>query len=202
MAKPLNFKINSQVYGLEPLKLDRKKLYGGKQKLVLDDNHNECNTISLFSDRSIIIPKGGLGLGSISEDGKWVDKFDMVYVDLQGEAVDLVPSSFDSVIELKETVSVETFLEHNITSIYSLQGEENHPAFVGAIAGNKRIFTFIFNFRADYEGDPAFIVENAGELFVLIGKKIEFDFISLDEAGAFEDGDSSEDEDEFDFSMM
>ena len=60
---------------------------------------------------------------------------------------------------------IEFLLEHNITSIYSLQGEENYPNFVKAVADNKDIFTFVFNYRADYEGDPAFVLENDGEVF-------------------------------------
>ena len=99
---------------------------------------------------------------------------------------------------------IEFLLEHNITSIYSLQGEENYPNFVKAVADNKDIFTFVFNYRADYEGDPAFVLENDGEVFVLVGKKIEFEFIGLDGAGALdeEELDTEEVEDEFDFAMM
>ena len=68
---------------------------------------------------------------------------------------------------------------------------------------NKEIFTFEFNFRADYEGDPAFLVENEGEVFVLVGKKIEFEFIGLEESGVLDEEETTEDEeDEFDFSMM
>ena len=204
MARPLNFKIGKQVFDLVPLKLDRKKLYGWSEKIVLDTQDEPCNTLTLFQDKSMIIPKGGTGLGSISEDGNWIEKSDMMYVDEDGSSAELVPSSYDGEIELKETVSIEFFLEHNITSIYSLQGEEKHPDFVKAVAGNDEIFTFVFNYRADYEGDPAFVLENDGEVFVLVGKKIEFEFIGLDGAGALdeEEPETEEVEDEFDFAMM
>ena len=203
MAKPLIFKINNQIYDLEPLKLDRKKLYGWTEKIVLDDEENECNTLSLYSDLAMIIPKGGTGLGTIGEDGTWVEKSDMMYINEDGSPAVLVPSSYDGEIDLNETVTHEIFLEHNITSVYSLQGEENHPNFVKAIQDNKEIFTFEFNFRADYEGDPAFLVENEGEVFVLVGKKIEFEFIGLEESGVLDEEETTEDEeDEFDFSMM
>ena len=204
MAKPLNFKIKDQVFDLEPVKLDRKKLYGWNEKVVLDDKDNECKTLSLYSELAMIIPKGGTGLGAINSDGRWVEKSDMVYVNEDGSPAVLVPSSYDGVIELNESVPLEYFLEHNIVSVYSLQGEENHPDFVSALKENDEIFTFIFNFRADYEGDPAFLVENDGEVFVLVGKKIEFEFLGLDESGVLdeEEDESSEDEDEFDFSMM
>ena len=203
MAKPLLFKIDNQVYDLEPLKLDRKKLYGWVDKVVLDNNDNECKSLSLYPEMSMIIPSGGVGLGSISHDGTWVEKSDMVYVQEDGSPAKLVPSSYDGEIDLNTSVSLELFLEHNITSVYSLQGEENHPNFVKAIQDNKEIFTFEFNYRADYEGDPAFVIENGGEVFILVGKKIEFEFIGLHETAELDDEeDSEESEDEFDFSMM
>ena len=204
MAKPLNFKINDTVFDLEPLKLDRKKLYGWSEKIVLDTDNQECNTLSLYPDMAMIIPKGGIGLGTISEDGNWVEKSDMMYINEDGTSASLVPSSYDGEIILDKTVTLEEYLSHNITSVYSLQGEENHPNFVKAIQDNKDIFTFIFNYRADYEGDPAFLIENDGEVFVLIGKKITFEFIGLDEAGVLDDEDDTveDEDDEFDFSMM
>ena len=205
MARPLIFRIGPNDYPLEPLKLERKKLYGWSEKIALDNNGDKCNTVSLYSTESMIIPKGGLGLGALNEDNQWVEKNDLVHVDADGNKAELVPSSFDAPIELDETVNSEIFLEHNITAVYSLQGEENHPDFVKAIQDQKDIYTFIFNYRADYEGDPAFVIENKGELFVLVGKKIEFVMIGIADEGVLDneaDDSSEEDEDEFDFAMM
>lgn len=93
MAKPLNFKIGDQIYDLEPLKLDRKKLYGWVEKIVLDVDDNECNTLSLFPDKAMLIPKGGISQGTITENGNWIDKSDMMYVNNDGTPAELVPSS-------------------------------------------------------------------------------------------------------------
>ncbi len=205
MAKPLIFQIGSGEYSLEPLKLDRKKLYGWSEKIALDKNGDECNTVSLYGEESMILPKGSTGLGSLGDDGRWVEKSDMHYVDIDGNEASLVPSSFGTPIVLQEKVSIEIFLEHNITAIYSLQGEENCPDFVKTIQDESEIYTFEFNYRADYEGDPAFVLENGGELFVLVGKKIEFEMIGLNDEGILDeitDDASEEEEDEFDFSMM
>ena len=201
MAKPLKFKVNNTVYNLEPKKLDRKKLYGWKEITALDTNGNGCTALSLYPKLGIIIPKGGVGLGVISEEGNWVEKSDMMYINEDGSPAPLVPSSYDGEIELNKTVSLEFFLEHNIVSIYALQGEENVPEFIQAIKETEEIFTFTFNYRADYEGDPAFLIENGGEIFVLVGKKIEFEFIGIEERGIL-DEDEEETEEEFDFFMM
>lgn len=205
MGKPLIFKLGEVEYDLEPLKLERKKLYGSIEKVALDGNGDTCSASSLYSELSIIIPKGGTSLGSIDDNGNWVEKSDTKYVYADGTDASLTASSFDAPIELNTTTSIENFLEHNITSIYSLQGEENHPDFVKAIQDKEEIYTFEFNYRADYEGDPAFMIENEGELFILVGKKIEFEFIGLADEGVLDGEDEEieeEVEDEFDFSMM
>jgi len=204
MPKPLIFKIDSNEYDLEPLKLERKKLYGSSEKIALDANENTCSALSLLPELSMILPKGSTSLGSLDNKGNWIDKSDMKYINEDGSDATLVPSSFDNPIDLHSTISPEYFLEHNITSIYSLQGEENHPSFVKAIQEEKDIFTFEFNYRADYEGDPAFVIENEGEIFILVGKKIEFEFLGLEDEGKLdnEDEETEEVEDEFDFSMM
>ncbi|WP_348653227.1 hypothetical protein, partial [uncultured Sulfurimonas sp.] len=192
-------------YDLEPLKLDRKKLYGSSEKIALDNEDNICNAVSLYPELSMLIPKGGTALGSVNIQGNWIEKSDMKYINEDGTDATIVSSSFDAPIELSSTVSIEHYLEHNITSIYSLQGEENHPDFVKAIQEQKEVYTFEFNYRADYEGDPAFVLENDGEVFVLVGKKIEFEFIGLNDEGTLDSEDEEieeEVEDDFDFSMM
>jgi len=206
MARALNFKIKDQVFDLEPLKLERKKLYGWSEKIVLDEDENPCDTFTLYPKFSMLIPKGGVGLGNIDKNGQWVEKSDIIYVNIEDNSIaKLVPSSYDTEIELSDTVSVECFLEYNITAVYSLQGEENHPNFVKAIKESKEIFTFIFNYRTGYEGDAAFLIENDGEIFILVGQKVEFSFLGLEESGILdetEEEDSESDDDEFDFSMM
>ena len=44
---------------------------------------------------AMIIPKSGVSLGVINEDGNWVDKSDMIYVDEDTNEAVAVPSSFD-----------------------------------------------------------------------------------------------------------
>ena len=205
MAKPLVFKIGSNEYDLEPLKLDRKKLYGSSEKIALDNDDGVCSAVSLYPELSMILPKGSTALGSLDASGNWAEKSDIKYINEDGSDAQLKPSSFDAPIELNDTVPIETFLEHNVTSIYSLQGEENHPDFVKTIIEQKDIFTFEFSYRTDYSADSAFVIENDGEIFILVGRKVEFEFLGLSDEGELDSDDEENDEeveDEFDFSMM
>ena len=203
MAKELIFKMQGKEYGLEPVKLDRKKLYGWTEKTALDDNGDECAIVSIDETGTIIIPKGGTGSGIIDSGGNWLDKSSLITVDSEGNPAEKVVSSFNAPIDLAETVSLNEFLEHSITSIYSLQGEENCPELINAIKASKGIYYFYFNYRDSFEPSPAFLILKDEELFVLVGKKNIFEFIELENAGFLEEEEiETEDEDELDFSMM
>jgi hypothetical protein len=203
LAKPLTFLFNANEVQLEPVKLDRKKLYGWTDKLTLDKNSQECKLVSIDTNGATLIPAGGLGQGILDDQGSWVERSELIAVDENGSPAEMLPSSFDTPIKLENSISIEEFLDHYITAIYTMQGEENCPDFVKAIAGGP-IYTFDFNYRSSYEPSPAFLVENSGELFLLVGKKSEFEFIGLEQAGYLDEDDDSSDveEDPFDFSMM
>jgi len=203
LAKPLTFILDTNEVQLEPVKLDRKKLYGWTDKVTLDEKKQECKLVSIDSSGATLIPSGGLGQGILDDNGAWVERKELIAVDENGAPAEMLPSSFDAPIKLDKSVSIEEFLDHYITAIYTMQGEENCPDFVKAIVAGP-IYTFDFNYRASYEPSPAFLVENGGELFLLVGKKSEFEFIGLEQAGYLDEDDDSSDveEDPFDFSMM
>ena len=204
MGKALTFNLNRIEYSLEPVKLERKKLYGWTETLVLDKKGKKCKTALIDQTGTLVIPKGGLSSGILNSLGNWVDKSELIQVDSVGNHAEQIPSSFDSAIELKEKISADEFLEYNITSIYSLKGEENCPDLIETVTNVEGIFSFEFNFRASYDPSSAFLVESKGELFVLIGQKNEFEYIGLENSGLLDEDDDSEenDDDELDFSMF
>lgn len=203
MAKELQFTLNDKLFSLEVLKLERKKLYGWTDKVAVNAKDEPCKTVSFMEDEGVLLPKSSSGLGSVNEKGNWVDKSELIAYDESGEEAPLVPSSFDAPILLDTKITEEELLEHNITSVYSLQGEELYPDFIEYTKNIDGIYTFEFNYRADYEGDPAFLVENEGELFVMVGKKTTYGFVGLEETAVLdEDEENGEELDEFDFGMM
>ena len=55
-------------------KVDRAKLYGYKELLVLDENGETCEMATLAEDGHTVVGKGGTGMGYLSADGQWCDK--------------------------------------------------------------------------------------------------------------------------------
>jgi len=197
MGKGLKFKLNSHLFGIEPVKIERKKLYGFNKTLVYDESGHECETANLDEGESGIIPKGGLGLGILSPEGLWVDRSSLKAVDLNGEDAELVQSSYDCEIVLDRKVSAETFLEYCITGFYELQ----NSSFAAAVGYD--IYIFDYCYRASYEPSAAFILINGETAFMLVGYKASFEMLSLPEEVFLDDEDEEENEDdEIDFSMM
>ena len=89
-------------------------------------------------------------------------KNELIAVDEKGEPAEKLLSTFEAPVDLETEVSVEEFLDHYITSIYTLKGEENCPEFVRAIVKGP-IYAFQFSFRGGFTCDPAFLVESKGE---------------------------------------
>lgn len=197
MARTLTFVLEKKEYSLSPNKLNRKKLYGWKDVVPYDQNNEECRVYSIDESGTFIIPRGGSSLGMIDDQGRWVDKSELTAVDDEANPVEIVPSSFSGPVVLKKTTTIEDFLDHSITSVYSLEGE--CPDFLNAIKATDGLYTFVFNWRDDYEGDPAFIIESDGKLYVLVGKRNEFDFLSLPQTGSIEEIEEEEVEEEIDF---
>jgi hypothetical protein len=203
MARHLTFKIDEKEYSLEPVKLDRKKLYGWVEKEVLDGDDKKCSPAILDDTSMKIIPKGDIGLAILTDEGEWVSRSELTAVDGDGNPVDLVPSSFDGVIELKETVTVEEYLDHVIKNVYTFTGDDEKD--LAKLLENGTIYTFTFNYRADYEGTPGFLIESEGEVFLTIGDKINFEYMSQEDTSRqlFDlEEEEAEEEDDLDFGMM
>ncbi|MCP4148382.1 MAG: hypothetical protein GY757_11585 [bacterium] len=201
MAKEIIFIQNKKEYHFAPVKLDRKKLYGWRDVYAVDENDEQCELAYIDEYGTTIIPKGGLGLGILNSKDQWINRSELKAVDQEGKPVEKVPSTFSAPVELDKTVTIEEFLDHEITSTYALQSDNIPQEFIDEIA-NGPIYTFIFNYREDYEGDPAFLVENGGNLFILIGKPIICTYLSFQEAAEMEEITEEEDDDDLDFSMM
>ncbi|MCL1792004.1 MAG: hypothetical protein FWG40_11810 [Peptococcaceae bacterium] len=204
MAKGMTFAIDGTEFNVEPVKIDRKKLYGWSEIHAFDDDGNACLLVSTDASGTIIIPKGGIGLGMVSGDGKWVMRSQIKTVTTDGSDAVMVDSSYGKVTVLAEKASVEQFLDCSITSFFHLQ--EADPALISRIGDD--IYTFAYCYRDSYETSPAFLlvteIDGNKELFMFVGSENVFEYIGLNEV-AVADEDEVEDEDEsddFDFAML
>lgn len=200
MARSLQFAIGEQQLECEIEKVDRDKLYGRVEKKAFDKDGNECYFGSISSDGMNIFGKESFELGYLSQDGNWLERGQLQVVDMDDEPLPKQDASFKTVIELLDTVPVEEYLNHVAKSVYHLAGS---PELLKQVQDCEEIYSFYFNYTASYSPDPAFLIENEGELFMVVGQHCGFEFIEAQavESPILED-DEDEDDDDIDFSMF
>lgn len=202
MASELTIRHGPDSYSLVPVKVERKKVYGWTELKVLDSNGGTCRQVNLDSNGTTIIPTGAVKMGTVSEDGRWVEKSELQAVHADGSKAELCPSSFEKGIDLDTKATPEQFLDLLVTSVYVLNGENSE--ILAKNVGND-IYSFRFNYRADYEDAPAFLISNGQSVFIVSGVKAQFDYVSLEEQGDLEANEEEAEELDFedlDFSMM
>ena len=201
MAKNLNLLLSGHTFALAPTKIERKKLYGWTELRATDSDGYICRQVGLDSNGVTIIPKGATKIGMLCQDGNWMEKDELQPVYPDGSVAESIPSSFDTVITLDHKATVEELLDHVISSVYQLGGDE-----AGELAkalGND-IYSFLFSYRGGYEAADGFLLSNGAVPFIFVGTEAQFDFIGLEEQAVL---DEPEDEveiedDELDFSMF
>ena len=100
-------------------------------------------------------------------------------VDSDGKKVEKVPSIYDEKVMLREA-SVDEYLSMAVKSVYQLQIDENKEALLKDLDSGK-IYYFVFNYRADYEGDDAFLISNGTDVFAITGMSTDLEFIGLED---------------------
>jgi hypothetical protein len=197
MAKELMFTIAGTEYGAAPVKLERKKIYGWSDLVATDKSGEVCDSVYLSIDDALLVPSGGYKQGTVDDSGRWVEKSELTACDKDGNPLQQLASSFDAVIELKEKVSAEEFLDNDWEAVYQLVNPD-----LAAAIGND-IYIFDFCYRAGVNHNYGYLMNATGGLFLFAGDKQEFPLLSLVEQTVIDEVEEVEEEiDELDFSMF
>lgn len=200
MARQVEFIINGTSVMAELKKVDRKKIYGWSTVEVFDENGSKCKLASI-SDGVHVLPTGSSSLLKFNNQGETVSSSDLVGFNQKGEKVEKVPSSYDGKVELKES-TIDDYLALSVKTVYQLDMEDDTTMLSELKDG--KVFSFIFNYRADYEGDDAFLISNGETAFVVTGKIADLEFVGMNdnEKELVVNEEESSEEDELDFAMF
>jgi hypothetical protein len=205
MAKPLVVELKGQSFDLQLEKVDRTKLYGFVESEVQDDTGKRCEVGTLTGDGHSIVGRGGSAIAYLSPDGLWRKKTDLRPVDLAGQPIPPVKSTFDSLVSLNRTVTIEEYLSHNIHLIYRLTAEQEPTGLLEELKKGT-IFQFPFSYRGGVEASAGFLLQASdGNIFLCVGSPTRIEFIGLKSAAPViteESGTEAEEEDLLDFSMV
>ena len=202
MARTATLTMSDKSYSVGLNKLDRKKIYGWSKVDIFDDNDQSCSLASI-ADGRYVLPSGSITLAGFNPKGEYIAKSSLIGVDEKGKKVEKVSSIFDEPAALTKA-DLDEYLSLNVKSVYQLAIEEGEEELLGLLEGGD-IYHFPFNYRADYEADDAYLLTSAGEVFAIVGKKAELEYIGLEnkeEEVPEEPEVEASEEDEFDFGML
>ena len=178
MARKAEFSFNGLSVMAELNKVDRQRIYGWSTIEVFDEHGSKCKLAGL-AEGQYVMPSGSTALVSLNSKGAAVSKDTLIGVDIDGKKVEKVPSIYDQKVMLREA-TVDEYLSMVVKSVYQLQMDENKEALLTALNSGK-IYYFIFNYRADYEGDDAFLISNGTDVFAITGMSTDYEFIGLED---------------------
>ena len=200
MARKAEFSINGLSILAELKKVDRKKFYGWSTIEVFDQNGSKC-TLAGLAEGQYVMPSGSSALVSLNAKGEAISKNTLVGVDSDGKKVEKVPSIYEQKVMLREA-TIDEYLSMAVKSVYQLQIDENKEALLKALNSGK-IYFFVFNYRADYEGDDAFLISSGTDVFAITGMKSDLEFIGLeDNEQELVPEETQVEEDDMDFAMF
>ena len=199
MARVIEFSSSDISFQAGIVKVDRKKVYGYSEVEVTDKENKKCSLVSLSDDGTFILPSGSTGITKFDSEQCYIETASIKAVDLEGNPAEKVPSVFDQEVSLEKVGSLTDYLDINVKSIYQLSFEDDSEKvkLIGKLL--EELYSFTFNYRADYEGDDAFLISDGNEVYAVVGKKCEFEYLGLEEIVV--DSEDSE-EDDFDFGMI
>lgn len=184
-------------------KVDRAKLYGRKERVILDEHGERCVPAFLTPDGAALVPPGGTAHVYVDETFETVERSELSAVDDEGKPLELIPSTL-GVAQPLEPVRVERILEHVVTSVYELTPERFGAALQKALADGE-LFECRYNYRDGYDPDVLFLLQNDEGVFGLVARPSGFAFLAREALQIEEDiadEESDEFEDDLDFSMM
>ena len=168
MGRKIKFNLEGQVLESEITKVDRKKLYGSSNKIVNDNQGNECVVSDLYQG-SRILPRGSISQVLVDKNGSFVKRSNLVGFNEHNEKVEKVSSIF--ALENKcRKIDLDEFLSVNVKSIYQLDIADDQLDKWQNLFKNDEVYFLVFNYREDYEGDDAYIISNDSGFFMTVGK--------------------------------
>jgi len=201
MAKSIALTLGAEASSFSFVRLDRDKLYGRKERQIVDQDGRRCASAYLSSDGAALVPSGGLALLYVDEGFATIERSTLRAVDDQGADVPLVPSTLGIEQELEGPIAPQRLLDHAIHTVYQLQSETLGAQLAEAL-GSGDIFCAPFNFRDDYQRQMLFLLRNDTGTFALIGSPRGFAYVSREVAPDAAADEADDLADDLDFTML
>jgi hypothetical protein len=205
MAKPLTVEFQGESVNLALEKVERAKLYGYVETEVVDEAGKHCELATLTGDGHSLVGKGGAAIAYLSPNGLWRKKSELKPVDIHGQLIQPVKSTFDAPVKLDKKATIDEYLAHNINLIYCLTPDEENAALKKELQAGA-IFQFPFSYRGGLEASAGFLLLGSdGNIFLCVGTPTAIEFVGLKAAATVPtdvEAVATEEDDLLDFSLV
>ncbi len=201
MAKPIIVTLGGVESRFDHEKLDRAKLYGKRQRQVLDPGGQRCEKAELTRDGTLLVRSGMTAQGYFDEAGTWVPSSKLVGLDAKGQPLPAIGSTLGESQKLSGPVDATEVLDLAVRSVYALSPEGLDPKLEAELKAGKA-YKFTFCYRGGYEAETAYLVGNATGLFALVGTPASSEWCELQTVASDALADADDDDDELDFEMF
>lgn len=181
-------------------KVEREKLYGKKERVVVDEEGRTCSPAWLTSDGTALVPLGGTAHVWIDETWGAHAVGERRAVDAEGRPLQPIPSTLGVAQDAVE-VAPARVLEHVTHTVYELTPESLSDALRAALAKGS-IFEIPFVYREGFEPDRAFLLASDEGTFALVGRPAGFAMLERTQLAAPAVEGEDELEGDLDFSML
>lgn len=200
MARSIVVRLGDEESAFGFTKVEREKLYGKKERVVVDETGRECDAAWLTPDGAVLVPMGGTAHLWMDERWDAREQTDRQAVDHEGKALEANPSTLGVVQNLRE-VDARRVLEIVTNGVYQLEPETLGATLEAALKGGK-MFEVPFAYRDGYESDSAILLANDEGMFALVGKPSGFELVSRDVVVSEEAAGPDELDGDLDFGML
>ncbi|MDQ3036688.1 MAG: hypothetical protein M3Y87_30125 [Myxococcota bacterium] len=203
MARSIVIRFEGEESAFGFAKVEREKLYGKKQRIVVDEAGRDCATAWLTADGTALVPNGGTAHVWVDERWDAAEQDTRIAVDEAGRALETRPSTL-GVAQDGRVVDARRVLDHVVSALYELTPETLGAGLEAELAAG-RIVELPFRYRDGLEEDVLFVLKNDEGVFALIGRDAELAFLERDvlPVGIEPGGDEGDElSDDLDFSMM
>jgi hypothetical protein len=201
MARNIVVRLGDEESAFAFTKVEREKLYGKKERVVVDEQNRRCSSAWLTADGSALVLSGGTAHVNVDERWTSYEQEDRRAVDLEGRPLETRPSTLGVAQALVEA-SVERLLDHTTSVVYQLEAEMLGEALRAALAAGK-LFEAPFLYRDGLTPDVLFLLQNDEGVFALVGRPTGFDFVRREALPEPETAEREDDLDgDLDFGMM
>ena len=178
MAKQIVVTLGGKTSTFDFEKITRAGLMGKTSRRVLDPEGKVCARANVTRDGSLLLRSGMTAQGYfLRSNHKWIPNKELVGVDPAGRPVEKVPSTLGEAQELAGPVEIEDLLDLKVASLYALDVVELDSGLKKSLDKGD-IYQFLFNTRADWEGQSAYLIMGKDGLpYSIIGNLTAVDWL-------------------------